>query len=66
MSALQDSTNLMRQLNQNLASVTGLLADNPNEVANAVRDLNAVVGDVQTFVTDNRESWAPRRTSWPG
>ena len=55
-SALQDSTNLMRQLNQNLASVTGLLADNPNEVANAARDLNAVVGDVQTFVTDNRES----------
>ena len=32
-SALQDSTDLMRQLNQNLASVTGLLADNPEEVA---------------------------------
>jgi phospholipid/cholesterol/gamma-HCH transport system substrate-binding protein len=55
-SALQDSTNLMRQLNQNLASVTGLLADNPNEVADAVRDLNAAVGDVQNFVADNRES----------
>lgn len=55
-SALQDSTNLMRQLNQNLASVTGLLADNPNEVADAVRDFNAVIGDVQTFVSDNRES----------
>jgi phospholipid/cholesterol/gamma-HCH transport system substrate-binding protein len=55
-SALQDSTNLMRQLNQNLATVTGLLANNPNEVANAVRDLNAVVGEVQKFVADNRES----------
>ena len=55
-SALQDSTTLMRQLNQNLASVTGLLADNPNEVADAVRDLNNVVGDVQSFVADNRES----------
>jgi phospholipid/cholesterol/gamma-HCH transport system substrate-binding protein len=55
-SALQDSTNLMRQLNQNLASVTGLLADDPNEVADAVRDLNAVVGDVQSFVADNRET----------
>jgi phospholipid/cholesterol/gamma-HCH transport system substrate-binding protein len=55
-SALQDSTNVMRQLNQNLASVTGLLADNPNEVADAVRDLNAVVGDVQSFVADNREA----------
>jgi len=55
-SALQDSTNLMRQLNQNLASVTGLLADNPNEVANAVRDLNDVLGDVQSFVAENREA----------
>ena len=55
-SALQDSTDVMRQLNQNLASVTGLLADDPDEVANAVRDLNAVVGEVQTFVAENRES----------
>ncbi|GJF16014.1 Mce family protein Mce3D [Mycolicibacterium cyprinidarum] len=55
-SALQDSTNLMRQLNQNLASVTGLLADDPGEVASAVRDLNSVVGEVQTFVADNRDA----------
>jgi len=55
-SALQDSTTLMRQLNQNLASVTGVLADDPNEVAHAVRDFNAVVGEVQSFVADNRES----------
>jgi phospholipid/cholesterol/gamma-HCH transport system substrate-binding protein len=55
-SALQDSTDLMRQLNQNLASVTGLLADNPDEVANAVRDLNAVVPQVQSFVAENREA----------
>jgi phospholipid/cholesterol/gamma-HCH transport system substrate-binding protein len=55
-SALQDSTNLMRQLNQNLASVTGLLADDPNEVANAVKDLNAVLPEVQQFVADNREA----------
>jgi phospholipid/cholesterol/gamma-HCH transport system substrate-binding protein len=55
-SALQDSTTLMRQLNQNLATVTGVLADDPNEVADAVRDLNAVVGEVQSFVADNRES----------
>jgi len=55
-SALQDSTDLMRQLNQNLASVTGLLADNPDEVADAVRDLNAVVPEVQTFVAENREA----------
>ena len=55
-SALQDSTTLMRQLNQNLATVTGVLADNPNEVADAVRDLNNVVGEVQSFVADNREA----------
>jgi len=54
--ALQDSTTLMRQLNQNLANVTGLLADDPGEVAGAVKDLNDAVGEVQTFVADNRET----------
>ncbi|MFB1297809.1 MCE family protein [Mycobacterium sp. pW049] len=55
-SALQDSTDLMRQLNQNLASVTGLLADGPDEVASAIRDLNAVVPEVQAFVAENRDA----------
>jgi phospholipid/cholesterol/gamma-HCH transport system substrate-binding protein len=55
-SALQDSTNLMRQLNQNLASVTGSLANDPDEVANAVHDLNDVAGEVQSFVAENREA----------
>jgi phospholipid/cholesterol/gamma-HCH transport system substrate-binding protein len=58
-SALRDSTDVMRQLNQNLATVTGLLADDPNEpdeLANAVRDLNDVVGEIQTFVAENREA----------
>ena len=54
--ALQDSTTAMRQLNQNLADVTGLLADDPGEVAAAVSDLNNAVGEVQTFVADNREA----------
>jgi len=54
--ALQESTNLMRQLNQNLADVTGLLADDPDEIASAVRDLNVAVGEVQTFVAENRET----------
>ncbi|QVI27235.1 MCE family protein [Mycolicibacterium neoaurum] len=55
-SALQGSTDLIRQLNQNLASVTGALSNDDAEVGNAVRDLNAVVGDVQAFVAENRES----------
>jgi phospholipid/cholesterol/gamma-HCH transport system substrate-binding protein len=55
-SALQDSTDLLRQLNGNLSAVTGLLSNDPNEVGNAVKDLNDVLGDVRSFVQDNRES----------
>ena len=55
-SALQDSTDLLRQLNQNLANVTGLLADDPGEVGSAVSDLNSAVGEVQSFVAENREA----------
>ncbi len=55
-SALHSSTDLMRYLNQNIASVTALLANDPGEIAGAVRNLNAVVGDVRAFVADNRET----------
>ncbi len=55
-SALQDSGDMMRQLNTNLAAATGLLTDNPYEVSDAVLALDAVVGDVRSFVADNRES----------
>lgn len=53
--ALSDSGDLLSQLNVNLAEVTGLLADDPNEIGQAVQDLNSVVGDVQSFVAENRE-----------
>ncbi len=55
-SALHDSTDLMRQLNVNMAAVTGLLSDSPDEVGDAVHNINDVVGDVQRFVADNREA----------
>ncbi len=55
-SALRDSTDLMRQLNQNLAGVTGLLADDPNEVGVAMADLNAAVTDMRGFLAENRDS----------
>ena len=55
-SALQDSTTLLRQLNQNLAGVTALLADDPAEVGEAINDLNTAVGDVRSFVADNRDA----------
>ncbi len=55
-SALQDSAQLMRQLNQNLAAVTGLLSNDPNEVGGLLSDISAVIGDVTSFVANNRQS----------
>jgi phospholipid/cholesterol/gamma-HCH transport system substrate-binding protein len=54
--ALHDSSGALEQLNGNLASVSSLLADNPDKVGQAVEDLNSVVGDVQSFATENREA----------
>ncbi len=55
-SALHDSAGLMGQLNRNFASVTSLLANDPDEVSRAVNDFNTAVGDVANFVADNREA----------
>jgi phospholipid/cholesterol/gamma-HCH transport system substrate-binding protein len=55
-SALHDSSGLLRELNDNLASVTALLANDPDEVGHAISDLNAVVGDTTRFITENREA----------
>ena len=55
-SALQSSQDLLRQLNGNLASVTGVLADRPDEVGNAIASINDVVGDLKAFVAENRET----------
>jgi phospholipid/cholesterol/gamma-HCH transport system substrate-binding protein len=55
-SALQDSSDVLRQLNQNLAATTGLVANDPNEVGAAVRDLADVADDVRSFVAENRET----------
>ena len=55
-SALRDSTDLMRQLNQNLAAVTALLANDPNEVGAAVADLKTAVTDMRGFLAENRDS----------
>jgi phospholipid/cholesterol/gamma-HCH transport system substrate-binding protein len=55
-SALTDSTDVLRSLNVNLATATGLLSNTPNEIGDAVHDVNSVVGDVQKFVMDNRET----------
>ncbi len=55
-SALENSTGVIEQLNQNLASVSALLANDPDEVENAVRDINSVIIDVTRFIADNRET----------
>ena len=54
--ALHDSADLLERLNQNLAAVSSLLADDPTKVARAAEDLNAVVADVQSFTAENREA----------
>lgn len=55
-SALQDSSTLLEQLNRNLATVTASLAADPDAVGTAVKDLNTVVGDTTRFFADNREA----------
>lgn len=54
--ALHDSAGLLADLNRNLAAVTGLLANDPNEVGQALADLNSVVDDATAFVKDNRDA----------
>lgn len=55
-SALEDSSDLMRQLNQNLAAVSGLLANDPNEVGEAIDTFNSAAKDIENFVAENRET----------
>ncbi|BCP14227.1 MCE family protein [Mycobacterium paraintracellulare] len=55
-SALHDSSGLLGQLNENLAAVSGLLSNDPAEVGDAIRNLDDVVSDVKTFISDNREA----------
>lgn len=55
-SALQGSDAVLRRLNLNLATASKSLANSPNEVANAVVDLNAAVREVGAFIADNHEA----------
>jgi phospholipid/cholesterol/gamma-HCH transport system substrate-binding protein len=53
---LHDSTDVMEQLNTNLANVSTLVTNNPTEVADAVTALDTAAAEVTTFVNDNRET----------
>ena len=55
-SALRGSSDLLGALNQNLASVTGLLADDPTKIGDAFVEMNSVIGDVKTFVDENADT----------
>jgi phospholipid/cholesterol/gamma-HCH transport system substrate-binding protein len=55
-SALHDSSDLMRALNINLADVTRLLADDPDETGQVVEDLNSASAKVKDFVAENSEA----------
>lgn len=54
--ALRGSSDLLSQLNTNLASVSGVLADDPGKIGDAFVDMNSVIGDVKTFVDENGET----------
>jgi phospholipid/cholesterol/gamma-HCH transport system substrate-binding protein len=55
-SALYSSSDLLASFNQNLAGVTTVLSNRPNEVANAVKDLDGALIDLRDFLSENRES----------
>ncbi len=54
-SALSSSSNLLADFNTNLADITGVLSNTPGEIASATRGLDGAVGDLRTFVAENRE-----------
>src|SRR6201998_744275 len=54
-SALHDSGTLLRQLNENLAAVSELLANDPNEVRDVLAADNEVAAKATAFLDDNRE-----------
>ncbi|CAJ1511085.1 MCE family protein [[Mycobacterium] burgundiense] len=54
--ALQSSTDLMGQLNRNLASATSVLANDHDEFGQAISDIFTAADDVREFVAENREA----------
>lgn len=54
-SALSSSSDLLADFNTNLADVTGVLSNTPDEIASATTGLDAAVRDLRTFVAENRD-----------
>lgn len=55
-SALNSSSDLLAAFNRNMADVTTVLSNTPNEVADATKGLDAAVTDLRGFIAENRES----------
>jgi phospholipid/cholesterol/gamma-HCH transport system substrate-binding protein len=54
-SALSSSSDLLAAFNTNLAGVTTVLSNSPNEIADATKGLDGAMSDLRSFVAENRE-----------
>ncbi len=54
--ALRGSSDVLAQLNENLAAVTGLLADDPTKIGDAFTDMSSAIGDVRGFLADTGDT----------
>lgn len=54
--ALEDSSTLLRQLNGNLAAATAAVTSSPDAVGTALKDINDIVGETTSFIAENKES----------
>src|SRR5256714_13608717 len=61
-STLATSDKQVRQFNAQMAQVTGELAGERDDLASALHDLQIALGQVQTFVKDNRDALADNVT----
>jgi phospholipid/cholesterol/gamma-HCH transport system substrate-binding protein len=55
-SALSSSSDLLAEFNRNLADVTTVLSNTPNEWGQAMQGVDGAVNDLRGFVADNREA----------
>jgi phospholipid/cholesterol/gamma-HCH transport system substrate-binding protein len=55
-SALSSSSDLLAAFNKNLANVTTVMTNTPNEWSQALQGLDGAVNDLRPFVADNREA----------
>ncbi|HUB54410.1 MAG TPA: MCE family protein [Mycobacterium sp.] len=55
-SALTSSSELLAEFNKNLANITTVMTNTPNEWGQAIQGLDGAVNDLRPFVAENREA----------